>query len=31
MDSGRVILLKLEELPPLVGSILPFFGVASSM
>jgi hypothetical protein len=31
MNRGRVVLFELEELTPPVGSILPFFGVVSSM
>jgi hypothetical protein len=31
VDRGRVVLLELEELPPLVDSIWPFIGVVSSM
>jgi hypothetical protein len=31
MDRRRVVIFKLEELPLLVGSTLPFFGVAFSM
>jgi hypothetical protein len=31
VDRWRVVHFELEELQPLVGSALPFFGVVSSM